>query len=416
MERKFTSILDAEGLEIEVWTPEGFVPVTKIGRTVPYEKWRISANGRELVCADDHIVITPTGPKKTKNLVPGEDAVLTDVGVAPVEECRPLGEKEEMYDLEMPTNVKAVEFSGKEKEMAYGASVEGRLCSVKVSDVEKGDCVKTTIGYRDVYGAVHAPNASWLFIDENSHTYYTNGILSHNTLFLCHFACSFSLRGKRVLYFSLEMSDLQIFQRLEANLLDISIREIGTENPESARKRKEKFKKFLEENPDFEDIRVVAYPSNTCTVSMIEEKLMEFEKDGWKADVVVVDQINSMSGMGSEDNMFKIYKNIAVGLKSLSQKHGVIVLAGTQPNRKGMGKNAELGMDTVGESVAIPQFTDIFMTFRKEDRTGVADGQEVPPSTSVLKCHMEKDRIGGGGTTFRLLADLDKMRLMDYEE
>ena len=414
--RKFTSIIDTEGMDIEVWTPEGFVPVTKVAKTVPYEKWRISANGRVLECADDHVVITPTGPKYAKNLVPGEDAVITDVGVAPVEECRPTGETEEMYDLEMPQKIRAVEFEGKEKDMIYGASVEGRICSMRVADVSKGDCVKTTIGYREVYGAVHAPNASWLFIDENSHTYYTNGILSHNTLFLCHFACSFALRGKRVLYFSLEMSDLQIFQRLEANLLDMSIREVGSENPESFKKRKERFRKFVEENPDFEDIRVVAYPSDTCTVSMMEEKIMEFEKDGWKADVVVVDQINSMAGMGTEDNLFKVYKKIAVGLKSMSQKYGIIILAGTQPNRKGMGKNAELGMDTVGESVAIPQFTDIFMTFKKEDRTGMEGGAETPPSTSILKCHMEKDRIGGGGTTFRLLADLEKMRLMDYEE
>lgn len=97
--RKFTDILDASWLQIESDT--GWTDIKTINKTVPYKKFIITfSNGIELVCADNHILITKDytevfakdslGLKINSIYGPLEVVSIVDTGI-----------EEEMYDFSL---------------------------------------------------------------------------------------------------------------------------------------------------------------------------------------------------------------------------------------------------------------------------------------------------------------------------
>ena len=117
--RKFTETINITDYEVE--TDTGFVDIVSINKTIPYLKYIIkTSNGKELECADDHILFTEGLEEKfAKNFVIGEEIYTID-GIEVVTDVINTNEYEEMYDL--------------------------------------------------------------VLSDDSNHRYYTNGILSHNTL------------------------------------------------------------------------------------------------------------------------------------------------------------------------------------------------------------------------------------------
>lgn len=117
--RKFTETINITDYEVE--TDTGFVDIVSINKTIPYLKYIIkTSNGKELECADDHILFTKDLEEKfAKDFVIGEEIYTID-GIEVVTDVINTNEYEEMYDLALS--------------------------------------------------------------DDSNHRYYTNGILSHNTL------------------------------------------------------------------------------------------------------------------------------------------------------------------------------------------------------------------------------------------
>ena len=119
IDRKFTEIIDVMDYEVE--TDDGFADIISINKTIPYLKYIIkTSSGKELECADDHILFTEELEEKfAKDFVAG-DKIYTINGIETVTDVINTNEYEEMYDLALS--------------------------------------------------------------DNSNHRYYTNGILSHNTL------------------------------------------------------------------------------------------------------------------------------------------------------------------------------------------------------------------------------------------
>ena len=119
IDRKFTEIIDVTDYEVE--TDDGFADIVSINKTIPYLKYIIkTSSGKELECADDHILFTEELEEKfAKDFVAG-DKIYTINGIETVTDVINTNEYEEMYDLALS--------------------------------------------------------------DDSNHRYYTNSILSHNTL------------------------------------------------------------------------------------------------------------------------------------------------------------------------------------------------------------------------------------------
>ncbi len=93
--------------EYEVLTDDGFVDIEALHETIPYEVYHLKlSDGKELKCADNHIVFYKDDMEEVfvKNLNIGDKILVEQVGVlaeSEVIEVTNLGYEEVMYDLEL---------------------------------------------------------------------------------------------------------------------------------------------------------------------------------------------------------------------------------------------------------------------------------------------------------------------------
>lgn len=99
---KLKFIAWADGENRFVHTPTGYKRIKKIFKTIPYEVWEIFLlDGKQLKCADAHIIITTNGEKFVKDLVVNVDEVITEDGMSKVFFVRKTEDIQSMYDLEL---------------------------------------------------------------------------------------------------------------------------------------------------------------------------------------------------------------------------------------------------------------------------------------------------------------------------
>lgn len=117
--RKFIEQIDVNDYQVE--TDDGFVDIVSINKTIPYLTYYIETeDDLKLTCADKHIVFKNDYSEVYVEDLKQGDEIITQNGISKIKEIKNLGHEENMYDLELS--------------------------------------------------------------NESKHRYYTNGILSHNTL------------------------------------------------------------------------------------------------------------------------------------------------------------------------------------------------------------------------------------------
>jgi hypothetical protein len=96
--RKFTDAINVDDYEIE--TDSGWVSITHLCKTIPYDVWAIeTVNGSKLECADDHILFDSTLSQVfCKNLRQG-DLVYTKDGPVAIKSITKTNRVEQMFDV-----------------------------------------------------------------------------------------------------------------------------------------------------------------------------------------------------------------------------------------------------------------------------------------------------------------------------
>lgn len=103
IERKFINSIDIDDYEVE--TDDGFVDIVAIHETIPYLKYIIKTkNGHELECADDHILFDENMNEKFAKEFNNGDLIMTKSGIDEVIQVLNTGIEENMFDLELCEN------------------------------------------------------------------------------------------------------------------------------------------------------------------------------------------------------------------------------------------------------------------------------------------------------------------------
>ena len=177
-------------------------------------------------------------------------------------------------------------------------------------------------------------------INHPNHRYYTNGVSSHNTnvgktLAMCHMASSFLLQSKNVLYITMEMAEEEIAKRMDANILNVPINQLD-DLPKSM--FTSKASKLLEKTKG--SLIIKEYPTAAAHAGHFKALLNELSlKKSFRPDVIFIDYINicasSRFRAGSNMNSYSIIKSIAEELRGLAVEHNVPIFSATQTTRSG---------------------------------------------------------------------------------
>jgi replicative DNA helicase len=206
----------------------------------------------------------------------------------------------------------------------------------------------------------------------------------------------------------MEMSQEKISQRIDANLMDITIDDLMMLPKDQFDKRINKMKEKYKGKLIVKEYPTASAGSNHFR-ALMNELLM---KKKFKPDVVIIDYINICTSarvkMGNNVNSYTLIKSIAEELRGLAVEFNMPVLSATQTTRSGYS-NSDPDMTDTSESWGLPQTVD---------EMWVATSSEELAKLNQLCIKRLKSRSGDVNQNKRFVVGVNygKMKLSDVAE
>lgn len=250
-------------------------------------------------------------------------------------------------------------------------------------------------------------------VEHENHRYYTNGVSSHNTgvgksLFMCHCAAANLSLGKNVLYITLEMAEERIAERIDANLLNVDVDKLVALPKETYLKKISKMKEKT-----LGRLIIKEYPTASANVSHFKHLLNELKlKRQFYPDVIYVDYLNICSSArvksNANVNSYTLVKSIAEELRGLAVEFNVPIMSATQTTRGGYD-NSDVGITDTSESFGLPATADWMVA--------LISTEELADLNQIMVKQL-KNRYSNPDTNKRFVIGVDKakMKLYDAEQ
>ena len=178
------------------------------------------------------------------------------------------------------------------------------------------------------------------------------------SLFMCHMASAGLMMNKNVLYITLEMSEERIAERIDANVLNIPMKEL----PDLSKKM---FSKMVDKisAKTIGKLIIKEYPTASAHVGHFRHLLQELEiKKDFRPDIIFIDYLNICAShrirAGSGANSYTLVKSIAEELRGLAVEFDVPIMSATQTTRSGYG-STDIGLEDTSESFGLPATADM---------------------------------------------------------
>lgn len=187
------------------------------------------------------------------------------------------------------------------------------------------------------------------------------------TAFMCHCAAHHLKVGQNVLYITMEMADVQISKRIDANLLHTNLDDLKNVSFE-------KFETKLKtiQNKHQGKLVVKEFPTSSAGAGHFRHLLSELRlKKKFIPDIIYIDYLNICCStkikLGGSVNSYSYIKSIAEELRALAVENDVPIMTATQSNRDGYG-NSDLDLDNISESFGLAATADfVFAIIRTEE-------------------------------------------------
>ena len=228
------------------------------------------------------------------------------------------------------------------------------------------------------------------------------------SLFMCHFASSVLLRGKNVLYITLEMAEERIAERIDANLLNIDIQEIEKLPRQMFETKVTNLAKKTQGT-----LIIKEYPTASAHSGHFKSLLNELAlKKSFKPDIIFIDYLNICASSrfkgGNNINSYTLIKSIAEELRGLAVEFNVPIMSATQTTRSGYASSDPELTDT-SESFGLPATADLMFA--------LISTEELEELGQIMVKQL-KNRYSSTDKYKRFVIGIDrsKMRLYDCEQ
>ena len=178
------------------------------------------------------------------------------------------------------------------------------------------------------------------------------------SLFMCHMAANCLSQGKNVLYVTLEMAEERIAERIDANLMNISMEDLQ-DLPKKM--FDDKMAKIMKKTSG--KLIVKEYPTASANSNHFRGLIKELAiKKSFKPDIIFIDYLNicassRFKGNANVGSYFYI-KAIAEELRGLAVETNVPIMSATQTTRSGF-ISSDVGLEDTSESFGLPATADL---------------------------------------------------------
>ena len=177
------------------------------------------------------------------------------------------------------------------------------------------------------------------------------------SLFMCHMAANCLSQGKNVLYVTLEMAEERIAERIDANLMNISMEDLHDLPKKMFDDKIAKITKKTSGTLIVKEYPTASAHSNHCR-GLVKEHAI---KKSFKPDIIFIDYLNicassRFKGNANVGSYFYI-KSVAEELRGLAVECNVPIMSATQTTRGGY-TSTDIGLEDTSESFGLPATAD----------------------------------------------------------
>ena len=228
------------------------------------------------------------------------------------------------------------------------------------------------------------------------------------SLFMCHQAASCLSQGFNVLYITLEMAEEKIAERIDANLMNVTLDDLKQLPKDMYQRKIEKIRKVTNGK-----LIVKEYPTAAANTNHFRNLLSELKlKRQFVPQIIFIDYLNICSSarlkQGANVNSYTFIKSIAEELRGLAVECNLPIVSATQTTRSGY-TNTDVGLEDTSESFGLPATADMMFA--------LISSEELEELNQILVKQL-KNRYNDPTSSKRFVIGIDraKMKLYDLEE
>jgi replicative DNA helicase len=228
------------------------------------------------------------------------------------------------------------------------------------------------------------------------------------SLFMCHVAAGCMSQGKNVLYITLEMAEEKIAERIDANLLNVSVDDLMQLPKDVYDKKVNRVKEMTTGK-----LIIKEYPTASASSIHFRTLLNELNlKKNFVPEIIFIDYLNICCSArikaGANVNSYTYVKAIAEELRGLAVEFGVPIVSATQTTRSGY-TSSDPGLEDTSESFGLPATADLMFA--------LISSEELEALNQIMVKQL-KNRYSDPTAHKRFVLGIDrsKMRLYDVEQ
>jgi hypothetical protein len=206
----------------------------------------------------------------------------------------------------------------------------------------------------------------------------------------------------------MEMAEERIAERIDANLLDVTLDDLSLLPKESYEKKMARLKEKITGR-----LVIKEYPTASANANHFRHLLQELQiKRNFKPDIIYVDYLNICASSrikgGSNAGSYTIVKAIAEELRGLAVEFNVPLVSATQTTRSGYS-SSDIGLEDTSESFGLPATADFMLA--------ISQTEDLERLNQLLVKQL-KNRYSDPAFHKRFVVGIDKskMRLYDVEQ
>ena len=225
------------------------------------------------------------------------------------------------------------------------------------------------------------------------------------SLFMCHMAASTLMQGKNVLYITMEMAEERIAERIDANLMNITMDELHELPKKMFTDRLSKIQKKTNGK-----LIIKEYPTASAHTGHFRSLIKELAlKRSFKPDIIFIDYLNicassRFKGNANVGSYFYI-KAIAEELRGLAVENIVPIMSATQTTRSGFS-SSDIGLEDTSESFGLPATADLMFA--------LISTEELEDLNQIMVKQL-KNRYNDPSMNKRFILGIDRARMKLYD-
>lgn len=218
------------------------------------------------------------------------------------------------------------------------------------------------------------------------------------SMMLVKFTCTAMEAGKTVVYYSFELQESVIGNRIDSCLTGIPLKDV-LEFPDRIR---EVATEIAEKGGS---LIIKEFPTGSASLNTLKSHLKVLEREGIIPDLIIIDYADIMKAVSSFSEKRFALTSIYEGLRGMAMEMNIPIWTASQAGRAAINKDA-FSLDTISESLGKAQTADVILGIARPDE-----------DKALKKANMMilKNRNGEDGYALRLQFDTSKIDIQVEE-